>query len=167
MKQDISVKKIRGFELVTYAQQENIKREQNGQPFLFRLPCRSTKHAAAYDMFSPVEIILQPNETYCFKTGIKMYCRSNEALFILTRSGNGSKRRITLANNLGLIDADYYNNPDNEGELLVTIANEGTEPFHIAIGDKFCQVYFQNILLADNDEYRAQTRQGGYGSTGK
>jgi dUTP pyrophosphatase len=36
-----------------------------------------------------------------------------------------------MANGVGIIDADYYNNPDNEGEIFLQIYN--LSPFNIQI----------------------------------
>jgi len=147
--------KIRGFEI--------INKNKNNQEY--KLPIRGSKNAAAYDIFSPIEFTIKPGDKFMLKTGIKSYFQEDEALMIITRSGNGAKRRITLANNVGLIDADYYNNKDNEGELIVALVNDGKEDFNVKKGDRIAQCWFQKILLADNDTTMG-TRQGGLGSTG-
>ncbi|MGM5480336.1 MAG: dUTP diphosphatase [Nanobdellota archaeon] len=147
----------RGFEYVSRIQDKSI----------FSLPKRSTKHSAGYDMFSPESFTLNPGEKYAIKTGIKTYMQPDEALFIITRSGNGAKRRITLANNVALIDSDYYNNEKNEGEIIVTLVNDGDTIFNVEQGNRIAQCFFQHILLADDDSFdTGATRQGGLGSTG-
>ncbi|MFP4195555.1 MAG: dUTP diphosphatase [Candidatus Woesearchaeota archaeon] len=150
------VKKIRGFEKIsTETDNEQVK-----------LPVRSTAGSAAYDLYSPVELTVPAGYTAKIKTGVKVYMQSDEGFFIITRSGNGTKRRVTLSNNVGLVDSDYYNNEDNEGEIIVFLANDGEDDFEIKQGDRIAQGYFQKILLADDDKTIMDSRTGGFGSTG-
>ena len=146
----------RGFEkLREYENDETVK-----------LPVRSTKGSAAYDLYAKESATIKSGEKHKFKLGVKAYMQEDEALFIITRSGNGTKRRVTLANNIGLIDSDYYDNEDNEGELIVMLANDGTDDFEVKPGDRIAQAFFQKILLADDDSVLAKMRKGGFGSTG-
>jgi len=146
---------IRGF--------EKISKEKNNEDV--KLPIRTTKHSVAYDFFSPKNIVIPAGKSVLIKTGIKAYFQEDEVLHIYTRSGLGSKHGIQLRNSVGVIDSDYYNNPDNEGELLVTLLNTSDKEFIINKGDRFCQAIFQKILLVDNDITPDQQRIGGYGST--
>ena len=152
----ITMTRRRGFELVTRAQGKGN----------YTLPRRMTKHSPAYDFYSPIEATLRPGEKLTIQTGVKAYFQHGEGLFFITRSGNGPKRRIILANNIALVDPYYYNNTDKEGELFITLVNEGQEDFPIAIGDRFCQAYFQPMLFTDDDNHQDQARAGGLGSTG-
>ncbi|MBN1175365.1 dUTP diphosphatase [Candidatus Woesearchaeota archaeon] len=147
--------KIRGFELVSRV-------EGNSD---YKLPVRGTKNAAAYDFFSPISFIIKPGEKISIQTGIKSYFQADEGLYIITRSGNGAKRRVTLANNVGLVDADYYNNSGNEGEIILVLVNDGNLDFAVEKGDRIAQCWFQKVLFADDDK-TIGTRSGGLGSTG-
>ena len=62
-------------------------------------------------------------------TGVKAYIQDNEYLGIHIRSSMAVKRHLRLVNNEGIVDADYYNNPDNEGHLLLALANDGDGPW--------------------------------------
>lgn len=86
----------------------------------FNLPKRSTKNSMAYDIYSPESFKLQPKQTYMLKTGIKAQMREDEGLILNVRSSMG-KKHIMLANTNGWIDSDYYNNPDNDGEIRTII----------------------------------------------
>ncbi len=129
------------------------------------LPRRMTSGSAAYDLFSLEDTDIMPGRKHAFRLGIKAYMQGDEALFIITRSGNGAKRRITLANNVGCIDSDYYDNPDNEGEIIVMLVNDGTENFKVRKGDSIAQAFFQKILFVDDDCPLDKNRKGGFGST--
>ena len=60
----------------------------------------------------------------------------------------------------------YYNNVDNEGEILVKIENHSSMAFGIERGDRFCQGIFVKHYLTDNDDVDRE-RTGGVGSTAK
>ena len=86
---------------------------------------------------------------------------------LFPRSSFGIKKGLALANTVGVIDADYYNNEDNEGLIIIAIRNEGQIPFTIAKGERFAQGVFLPFLLADNTEVLHEERKGGLGSTGE
>jgi dUTP pyrophosphatase len=150
------MKKIRGFEKVT--------REKNNKEL--KLPKRSTKHSAAYDFFLPKDIEIPAKKHIKIHSGIKSYFLPDEVLFIFTRSSLGTKKGIILRNTTGVIDSDYYNNSDNEGEIIITLFNTSTEDVKIKKNEKFCQAVFQKFLIADQGDSK-QKRLGGLGSTGK
>ena len=70
-----------------------------------------------------------------------------------------------LANGVGIIDADYYNNPDNEGEIFLQMFN--LSPFNIQIkkGEAIGQGIIKSYLTTEDDAASGQ-RLGGFGSTG-
>lgn len=152
--------KFRGFEAVQRL------REINTKPLY---PSRNDARSAGYDFYYPYQepITVNPGETKIIASGIKAYMQANERLDVNTRSGNGCKKNIVLANTIGWIDASYYNNPDNEGEILVALKNEGKEPFEVKYGDKYCQASFTNYLVADYDYIINKKRVGGLGSSDK
>ena len=130
------------------------------------LPTRSTKHSAGYDFKSPIEFTLNPGESKKVPTGIKASMNEDEFLAILVRSSMGFKYNIRLCNQVGIVDSDYYNNPDNEGHIFIKIQNEGKEAITINKGDRFAQGIFMNYLITDDDMAFGE-RTGGFGSTNK
>ena len=131
------------------------------------LPVRGTKKSAGYDIRSVEEGIVRPRESKIFKTGLKVNMNEDEVLFIYTRSSQGYKYNVTLANSVGVIDSDYYNNSDNEGHFSVKLINNGDKDFEVKIGDKIAQGVFVKYLTVDNEEKIENVRVGGIGSTGK
>jgi dUTP pyrophosphatase len=97
-------------------------------------------------------------------TGVKVCMNNDEILKIYPRSSFGFKKQLMLANTVGIIDADYYNNPDNEGHIMIAYYNYGDEPQFIKEGDKIAQGIFEKYLVTDNDSADAE-RVGGLGST--
>lgn len=135
------------------------------------LPKRATRKSAGYDFFSPLDFTLAPDEEIKFPTGIKVYLPDNEYLDIRPRSGHGFKHYVRLANTTGVIDADYYNNPDNEGHIWIKIRNESrsdSKPLTVKFGDAICQGIFLEYKLADGDSFdNGEERISGIGSTNK
>lgn len=141
------------------------------------LPKRSTEFSAGYD-FEAAEKIEIPSiwkavmstslrlKPTMVRTGIKAKFPEDEALFLYNRSSNPGKFDLILANSVGVGDSDYYNNPDNEGEILFSFYNLGFKPRVIEKGQKIGQGIFQKFLLVDNDNAKGK-RISGHGSTGK
>ncbi len=132
----------------------------------FNLPKRSTKNSAGYDFESPVDVEILPNETKLITTGIKAYMKEDEVLELYNRSSNG-KKGLIIPNSVGIIDGDYYNNQDNEGEIAFLFKNTNNENFKINKGDRIGQGIFKKFLTIDNEEEITNVRKGGFGSTGK
>ena len=97
-------------------------------------------------------------------TGIKVKMPRDNMLLLYNRSSNPLKRDLILANGVGVIDSDYYNNENNEGEILGSFYNFGIRNYHIKKGDRIVQGIFQNYALVDNDDADCE-RKGGFGST--
>lgn len=134
----------------------------------FPLPRRKTKFSAGYDIFVPEQVILKPGVVTLVPTGIKAYMQEGEFLGLHIRSSAAIKRGLRLVNNVGIIDADYYNNPDNEGHIMVAIENTKSEAVVLEKDECIAQGIFYSYLLADGDDLVAKSdRTGGIGSTGK
>lgn len=158
--------KIRGFEKISNSQFEKDFKGLDIDYDEIQLPKRGTAKSAGYDVFTPINIRLQPQEDIKIPTGIKAYMLNDEVLFALPRSGQGFKYYIRLANTEGVIDADYIN-ADNEGHIWVKIRNEGNKVFEIKKGTAIAQLIFQKYLLIDGDSFTGENRTGGFGSTDK
>ena len=128
------------------------------------LPKRSTKNSAGYDFYSLYDITIKPNERVVIPTCIKVCMNENEFLGIYIRSSLGFKYNIRMCNQVGIIDADYYNNKDNEGHIFVCLQNESDKEVVIKKGDRFVQGIFMSYLITD-DDCATDTRKGGIGST--
>lgn len=128
------------------------------------LPKRQTKNSAGYDFYSLDDVLISVGASWVFRTGIKACMPPDEHLEIHIRSSYGMKYGLRLANGVGIIDADYYNNPDNEGEILVKLTNNGKRDILVTKGDRFCQGIFVKHFLVDNDDADGE-RTGGVGST--
>lgn len=133
-----------------------------------RLPERSTGFSAGYDIFALNDATILPGTKKAFPTDVKVYMQSDEVFKMYPRSSQGIKHDLMLANTTGVIDADYYGNPENDGNFTVVIRNLGKEPYYVKKGDKIAQGVFEKFLLADHDyDKELPKRVGGTGSTGR
>ena len=129
-----------------------------------KLPERSTKHSAGYDFFAPTVIIIEPHEqTKLMFTDIKVRLDKDKVLMLYPRSSLGMKG-IALANTVGIIDADYYNNTKNEGNIGFSLVNNSDKQVIIQQGEKFMQGVITRFYTTDDDDAK-RTREGGFGST--
>ncbi len=128
------------------------------------LPVRGSALSAGYDFCTCEDVVIKPGEVVLVKTGIKAQMMDDEVLKIYVRSSVGFKQHIRLANSVGIIDADYYNNPDNEGHIMIPLHNFGTETRSFKVGDRIAQGIFEKYLVVDGDEVTSE-RTGGFGST--
>lgn len=151
------MKRIRGFEVV-----KDEMRKTTGDIIL---PKRGTSKAIAYDIYSPIDITINPMTSGMIWTDVKAYFQDDEALLINVRSSMG-KQPVMLANTQGWIESDYYGNKDNDGNLGVNLFNLGQTPYEIKTGDRIAQCMF--IKRLDSDNGNTDTiRSGGFGSSGK
>ena len=178
---------MRGFEIVSTKANDGLN-----------LPKRSTQAAAGYDFEASADIVIPSVLSNPFfrglnilslgklknvrededlqgllkpvlvPTGIKAYMGEGEYLQLVSRSSGPIKKRIMMPNAVGIVDADYYNNPSNEGEIFFQFINFGVKDVVIKKGERIGQGIFLPYLLADGDDQveKAQ-RQGGFGSTGQ
>ncbi|WP_125761736.1 dCTP deaminase/dUTPase family protein [Companilactobacillus hulinensis] len=177
--------KKRGFEIVSKYKDAGIN-----------LPVRQTKNAAGYDIESAEDFVVpsmwkfgvlnvikfifskgnlddakikevQKNiKPVLVPTGIKAFMQDDEVLIIASRSSNPLKRGLSIPNGIGVVDADYYNNDGNEGEMFVQLINFFPFDYKIKKGERLAQGIFMKYLTTDEDEGGLKERQGGFGSSG-
>ena len=97
-------------------------------------------------------------------SGVK--CQLDEGLYLelSTRSSTPLKYWLILANSVGIIDSDYYNNEDNEGEIFFQLINLSPWSIRLKAGDCIGQGIIKQYDLTDND-FTDKIRKGGFGST--
>lgn len=147
--------KTRGFEKI--AKYEGVD---------FTMPARQTAKSAGYDFCVPEDVTIVVGEQKLVPTGIKAYMLGDEYLGMHIRSSMAVKKHLMLVNNEGIIDADYYNNPDNEGHIMLALKNMGEEAVVLKKNDRVAQGIFYKFLTADGDDKAPKAdRTGGFGST--
>lgn len=142
---------------------EVVKDELRKNEGEIKLPTRASEHSAGYDFYSPIDITIQPNESVMIWTDIKAHMYYDNVLELFVRSSMG-KHPVVIANGTGIIDSDYYGNPDNDGNIGFRLLNLGNAPYEIKIGDRIGQGVFTKYLTIKDDNTTAQ-RTGGFGSS--
>lgn len=127
-------------------------------------PTRGTSKAAGYDLHAAYDITIEPGKTGLIKTDVAAYMQDDEVFILKSRSGLGYKKGTIVG--AGVIDADYYMNPDNQGNIGVVMHNWTSEPLVFSKGEKVAQGVFVKYLITEDDGAEAE-RNGGFGSTGK
>ena len=153
------MEKVRGFEVAKGFEDKGIN-----------LPIRKTKYSAGYDIEAAEDCIISSfkkgAKPTLIKTGLKAYMGEDEVLILANRSSNPGKKGLILANSIGVIDSDYYGNPDNDGHIMFAFYNVKDEDVEIKKGDAIGQGIFQKFLTTDEDVASGE-RTGGFGSTSK
>ena len=153
------MEKKRGFEIAKGFEDKGIN-----------LPERKTKYSAGYDVEAAEDVVVPSFKKgmapTLIKTGIKAYMQDDEMLALYNRSSNPKKKGLILANSVGIIDKDYYENEDNDGHIMFAFYNVKEEDVTIKKGECIGQAIFQKYLLTDDDNAEG-IREGGFGSTSK
>ena len=133
-----------------------------------KLPERSTLNSAGYDFFAIEDVTLPAKKLTRVMTEVKCELMPNQVLILANRSSNPSKKGLILANGIGVIDADYYGNPDNDGEMGFEFYNILDEDVVIKKGEKLGQGIIMKFDKTEDDYVSNpyKTRVGGFGSTG-
>ena len=153
------MEKVRGFEIAKGFENKGIN-----------LPERKTKYSAGYDIEAAEDTVVpsfkKGTNPTLIKTGLKAYMQDDEVLMLYNRSSNPKKKGLILSNSVGVIDKDYYGNPDNDGHIMFAFYNIKDEDITIKKGDAIGQGIFQKYLVTDDDSAEGE-RLGGFGSTSK
>ena len=160
-----------------------------------KLPAKATRTSAGYDFFLPEDVEIPPQQTVVFPTDVKAVMGEDEMLMIVVRSSAGIKRGLMAANTVGIVDSDYCDNPDNEGNIHIALRNlnpafaltgyetvrlEGGREIQVPLledlrqentvrlraGERVAQGIFVPVLRGEGGESHT-ARGGGMGSSGR
>ena len=110
------MERIRGFEIAKGFEDKEIN-----------MPVRKTKYSAGYDIEAAEDTVIpsfkKGMNPILVKTGLKAYMQGDEYLKLCNRSSNPKKKGLILANSIGVVDSDYYENPDNDGHIMFAFYN--------------------------------------------
>lgn len=146
---------------------EKVKRAEKIE---FNLPVRKTQYSAGYDIECIETITIPPyklgDKPTLVPTGLKVYMENDEYLMLVNRSSNPKKKNLVIPHSLGVVDRDFVDNPENEGEVMFAFYNLGNEPVTIEKGYAIGQGIFCKYQVTDDDVATGK-RIGGFGSTNK
>lgn len=121
--------------------------------------------ASAYSLDDIAKLTKEARPTLV-PTGIKCKLDKGTYLELAIRSSSPLKYWLILANSIGIIDSDYYNNPNNEGEIFFQVINLSPYDIILQKGDTIGQGIIHQYLLTEDDNANGE-RLGGFGSTSK
>lgn len=139
-----------------------IKFKKNNKDVL--IPTKAHSSDACFDIYSPIDIVLEPNKIYKIDLGFSVEIPHGYKLCIYSRSSMGLKG-IVIPNSIGIIDADYRGSC---GLILINLSNDDYE---IKKHDRVAQMALEKVIpckICEYDELNKTDRNtGGFGSTGK
>lgn len=113
-----------------------------------------------------IKVLIRDSKPILVKTGVKCQLAPNQYLELVNRSSLSLKKNLILANSVGIIDSDYFENEDNDGHIMFQFLNFGPDPVVIHKGDRIGQgILHEFKLMEDDDLIHGEKRGGGFGST--
>lgn len=130
------------------------------------LPSYAKPGDAGADIYSRIDVELNPGERKLIPTGIAIALPPGFAAFVHPRSGRAIKEGLGMVNAPGTVDAAY------RGELQVILINHDSQnSISIKRGERIAQLVIQKVEHAEFIELvelpGSSRGASGFGSTGK
>lgn len=126
-------------------------------------PVYASGGAGAFDLFSTNYGLVPRNGQFVFNTGLAFEVPDNHVMLLFSRSGDGFKHGVRLANCVGVIDSDY------RGEVKVKLRSD-EELKIVTKGERIAQAIIlpvQQVFFEEAEELSSTERgDNGFGSTG-
>ena len=138
-----------------------ISRIDNSLP----LPEYKTSGAAAFDLYSRIDMIIEPHEIALVPTNLIIETPEDHMLVVVPRSSTPKKKGLSIPHGIGIVDQDYC---WSEDEIKIQFYNFTELPVTIERGERIGQATFVKISKTEwleTDDFLKQSR-GGFGSTG-
>lgn len=110
------------------------------------MPLRATKTSAGYDFYALSDFSVAPQGKVFFWTNLKALMPEDEFLAVVVPSSVGTKKNCMMANTVGIVDSDYYDNETTGGNIGICLRNMLP---NIALGET---VKFATYDLETNEE---------------
>ena len=130
------------------------------------LPQYATALSAGMDVRADNDepIVLEPLQRALVPTGLYLEIPAGYEVQVRPRSGLAAKKRVTVLNSPGTIDADY------RGEVKVILVNLSSEAFTVLKGERIAQLVLSRHETIEWEEVEELSESGratgGFGSTG-
>jgi dUTP pyrophosphatase len=129
------------------------------------LPTYHSAGAAAFDLASAEDAVVQPGEVRLVRTGLVVEVPPGHFLGIVARSSLPLRKGLIVANGIGVVDSDYSGSLD---EVQVEVLNVTREVVPISRGERLAQglvLSVARVVWEEVDETDNPSR-GGFGATG-
>lgn len=128
---------------------------------LAHVPTKSHDNDAGFDLYSTIDVIIEPKQRKTVNTGIALEMPENLAGLIWPRSGLSVKQGIDVL--AGVVDSGY------RGEIMACLYNTSDHDVTIRVGDRIAQMIFQEVpyVVMEVHESLGSSQRGsnGFGST--
>ena len=131
------------------------------------LPSLADLNSAGPDFYLPCDVTLTPGKRKLFFTDVKANLPEGTFLMLSIRSSLGIKQGLMIPNAPGIIDASYFNNEGNDGNIGVALVNTSPLTVRLKKGDRIMQGIVVNYMLDPEATILSESRNGGCGSSGK
>jgi len=138
---------MRDFEKISFEQFKKDIKDDKELYESYKLPNRESTAAAGYDLFLVENLTIAPNEIVKIPTGVKMRCENDEVLLIIVKSSTGFKYNIRLVNQVGVIDADYYNTKITKAIFLLKFKMREIKPSLLRLAKQWHRGSSSNTCL--------------------
>lgn len=123
------------------------------------IPTRSSRKAATYNFAFPFpEAELKPGTSITIPTGLKANCKPGWAVIVSVARSLGFKFRVQLDTTIEIYDEEYYNNPNNEGHIVLQLTNDNRDGYTVVLsgGDVIARAMVVpfGISTADEDQQK-------------
>jgi dUTP pyrophosphatase len=129
---------------------------------LAQVPTKANNNDAGFDLYSTIDVIIEPKQRKTVNTGIALQMPDNLAGLIWPRSGLSVKQGIDVL--AGVVDSGY------RGEIMVCLYNTSDNDVVIRTGDRIAQMIFQEVphVIMGVHESLGSSQRGsnGFGSSG-
>lgn len=129
-----------------------------------KMPSLANKGDVAFDLYSTIDLELQPGQRSAVPTGISLEIPRGYEGEVRPRSGLSLQYGVTVLNTPGSIDSGY------RGEVKSIMVNLGKETFRITKGMRICQLAIRrvpDVRLVEAETLASSERgERGFGSSG-
>lgn len=129
------------------------------------LPAYQTKGAVAFDIYSRLDMLIEPRSISLIPTNLIIQTPPGYMLAIVPRSSTPKKKGLSIPHGIGIIDQDYCGPND---EILYQVYNFTESTVQITRGERVGQATFiraDQCQWEEIDSMESESR-GGFGSTG-
>ena len=130
------------------------------------LPEYQTPGSACFDLYSRIDITIQPRSLARIPSNIIIATPPGHVLYIFARSSLAQKKQLILSNGVGVVDSDYCGEED---EMLIAVYNFSDTQTTVAKGERIAQASIlpiPSITFTEVSSMHPKSR-GGFGSTGE
>ena len=130
------------------------------------LPRYHSVGAVAFDLYARTDIVIKPFEVVVAPTNLIVKVPQGYVLLLQSRSSLPIRKKLMVANSVGVIDQDFCG-PDDE--IGVELLNFSQAPVTVVRGERIAQAMLVAIAKVDSfvEVVMDGTSRGGFGSTGK